>query len=112
MGVGYGHRQGIGGIIAVRFAPWQQHSDHGADLSLVRVADADHRLLDQVWSIFGNRDARLRRHQKRNGAGMAKFQGRGCALGNESLLDRRFFGLLFTEHRREAFVQLQEALGQ
>ena len=67
----------------------QQHADHHLDLLLVGMADADHRLLDEVGGIFGDAQARHRRHHQRDAARLAELQRRLRIAVDEGLLDRR-----------------------
>ena len=112
VGMADGDRQGIGGVGRLGQTTGQQHADHHLDLLLVGMAGADHRFLDQIGRIFGDRQAGERRHQQHHAAGDAQLQGRGRVLVDEGLLDRGGDGLILLDHRAQAVVQLDQALGQ
>src|SRR5258708_27692749 len=56
------------------------------------MTGADHRFLDLVGRIFGNRQASLGRGQQHHAAAAAGLEGRGCVLVDESFLDRCLVG--------------------
>ena len=68
------------------------------DLRLVGMAGADHRFLDQVGRIFGDRQPALGRRQQHDAAGDAELQGRGRVLVDKGLLDRGLVGAKALEH--------------
>ena len=90
MGVGDGDRERVGRIGGARVGLGQQEADHGLDLMLLGMAHADHRLLDEVCRIFGDRKPEKRRNQKRDAARMAELERGACILADEGFLDGRF----------------------
>jgi hypothetical protein len=48
------NRQRVSGVLTLWIRLWQEHSDHHADLRLLAMAGADHRLLYDVRRVFGD----------------------------------------------------------
>ena len=111
-GVTYGNGQRIGLVRALEPGLRQQEADHHLDLLLLRVAGADHGLLDDVGRILGNPQAALGRGQQRHAPRLAELQCRAGILVDEGLLDRRFLRLEARDHAAEALVELAQAIGQ
>jgi hypothetical protein len=87
----------------------QKHLHHVADLGLVGVADADHRLLDQIRRIFRHRHPGAARHQQRHGPGSPELQGGAGILVDEGFLHRGLIGPPFGDDRGELAVEIDEA---
>ena len=55
MGMRDGDRERVGGVRRARIGLREQEADNRLDLMLLGMSHADHRLLDQVRRIFGDR---------------------------------------------------------
>ena len=98
MGVGDGDGERVGGVGAVGGRARQEAPHHGADLALVAMACADHGLLDGVGRIFGDDDARKRRHEQGDPARLAELERCRSVTVDESLLDRGLRRRKLREH--------------
>ena len=61
MGVADGDGERVGSVVALELRFRHQDLQHHVDLLLLAVSDADDRLLDRIWGIFGHLQARARR---------------------------------------------------
>src|SRR6266700_6126123 len=77
MGMAHRDRERVGRIFRLRIGLRQQHADHHADLRLLAVAGADDGLFHQIRGVFGDRQARDRRHQHGDAARLAELARRG-----------------------------------
>ncbi|MCY1558813.1 hypothetical protein D9M68_957810 [compost metagenome] len=98
MGMADGDSQRIGGVCSLEIGRRQQCLDHELDLSLVGMAGADHRFLDQVGGIFGDRQAPRRRRQQRHAARLPQDQRRTRPGIDEGFFHRGFLGRETIEH--------------
>src|SRR6516162_6180147 len=112
VGVADGDGKRVGGIGARQQCRRQEALHHHLHLRLFRVADAHHRLLDEVGGVFEDGDAARRRREQHHAAGDAELQGGGWVLVDEGLLDSGRIGPKFVEHAVELAEELDQALGE
>ena len=112
MGVGDGDGQRIRFVHAVGRGARQETPHHGADLTFVAVAGADHRLLHRVRRVFGDRKPEKSGDEQRDPPRLAELQS-GCGIAiDESLLDRRFRGRKPRQYRLEPIEDLTKPSAQ
>ena len=71
-----GDRERVGSVRGPRGRSGQQHSHHHRHLPLLRMACADHRLLDEIGGIFGHRQAGQGQCREGDAARLAQLQRR------------------------------------
>src|SRR5579884_3340093 len=109
MGMTDRHGERVGGVRRAAAAARQQLPHHQLHLGLVGMADADHRLLDQIGRIFRDRQPALGRSQQDDAARQSELQGRGRILVDKALLDRRLIRAEAVEHRPDLPEQGNQA---
>ena len=108
MRVTHGDRQCVCGVLALRVGLRQQYTDHHADLGLLAVAGADHRLLHDIGRIFGNRQPGFGGYEHGDAACLAEFQGCCRICIDESCLDCRFMRLILLDHRDQTVMNCEQ----
>ena len=106
------HRQRVGGVGRFGLAGGQQHLDHHLHLRLFGVADADHRLLDQVGGVFGDRQFHQRQRRQRRAARLAELQRRLRVAVDEGFLDRRLGRPLVVDELGDRAMDQRQPLGE
>ena len=76
------------------------------------MAHADHRLLDEVCRIFGDRKPEKRWDEKRDAARMAKLERGACILADEGLLDGGLARRMLGDDCAQPLMQLQKPFGK
>ena len=112
MGMTNGNRERIRRVCLVNLRARNQHSDHCPHLLLIRMADADQRLLDEVGSVFANRYAGKRRRQHDRTTRLSQQQCRGGILVDERLLHCGLVRNVLSENIADAGVDLTQAFSQ
>jgi hypothetical protein len=102
----------IGGIAARYLDPRQQAPDHGMNLRLFCIADANDGLLDKPRRIFANLEAGPSRGKQANAARLPQFQRRLRVGIDEDLLDRRRLWLILNHQIGQRTVKHNEPFGQ
>ena len=106
----YGQR--ISGIGAGDLHPGQQPRNHGVDLRLFGITDADHRLFDQPRGIFADVDPHPRGAEQHHAAGLAELERRLRVLVYEDFLDGDAVDADLRDERFELAGKVGEPLRQ
>jgi len=112
MRVGYGDRERIGGIGPGDLRSRKQPRDHGVDLRLLGIADADDRFLDQPRGIFADVDTGARRRHDDDAARLAELQRRLRVGVDEHFLDCCGTGTVVDEERFKLASEVSQASWQ
>ena len=112
VGVGDGNGECVGRVGAGDGDAGQQPLDHGVDLNLVGIADADHGLLDEARGIFADGQAGTGGGGEHDTAGLAELQRGLRVLVDEDFLDRGGVGPMLVEQGFKLAGEIGEALGQ
>lgn len=112
MSMGNRHRKGVGGIRACYLCAREQARNHGVDLFLGSIANANHRLLHQPRGIFANLNPASGCAQQKDASGLAKFQGRLRIIIDEHLLYCGAVRLMLDNQIGKGQVKHQQAAGE
>jgi hypothetical protein len=110
MGMAYRDRQRIGSVGPCNHHSRQLQADHMIDLTLVGVADTDHRFLDGIRGILAHIQTGLRRNEQSDAAGLPKLQCCNGVFIDEGLFDCRVIGTILPEYFRQLGVQREQSL--
>ena len=104
--------EGVGGVEAGAGVEGEEALHHVLDLLLVRLAVADHRLLDLQRGVFGHRQVAGHRAADHRAARLAEQQGGLRVDVDEDLLDRDHVGAVGIDDLAHAVEQGLEAAGE
>ncbi len=90
----------------------EQALDHGVDLRLVGIANADDGFLDEPRGIFADLDPRARGDHQAHAARLGELEGRLGVLVDEDFLGRGAVGGVVGEQGFELGREVRQALGE
>lgn len=110
--VANGDSERVGSVGAARVSFRQQDFNHHGDLPLFRMAGSNNGFLDQIGSVFGDRNTRQCRYHEGDAARLAKFQRRLWIAVDEGLLNGSFFRHMRLKHICQTEVELPQTLAK